>query len=39
MGDIYKGILPFVVLQIVGLGLMIAFPGIITWLPSLFFGN
>jgi TRAP-type mannitol/chloroaromatic compound transport system permease large subunit len=39
MGDIYKGILPFIVLQIIGLGLMIVFPGIITWLPSLFFGN
>lgn len=37
MIDIYKGIMPFVVLQVIGLTLMIAFPGIITWLPSLFF--
>jgi tripartite ATP-independent transporter DctM subunit len=39
MGDIYKGILPFVLIQLIGLGLMIAFPAIITWLPSIFFGN
>jgi len=39
MGDIYKGILPFVGLQLIGLACMIAFPAIITWLPSLFFGG
>ena len=39
MIDIYKGIMPFVVLQIIGLTLMIAFPGIITWLPSVFFSG
>ncbi|MBM9603314.1 TRAP transporter large permease [Desulfopila inferna] len=39
MGDIYRGIVPFVLLQIVGLALMIAFPPIITWLPDLFFGR
>lgn len=39
MMDIYKGILPFVILQLVGLSLMIIFPGLITWLPSLFFGR
>jgi tripartite ATP-independent transporter DctM subunit len=39
MIDIYKGILPFVVIQLLGLALMITFPGIITWLPSLFFGG
>ena len=39
MADIYKGILPFVVIQLVGLGLMVAFPQIITWLPSVFFGG
>ncbi|MCP5420007.1 MAG: TRAP transporter large permease subunit [Gammaproteobacteria bacterium] len=36
--DIYKGIMPFVAIQIVGLILLIAFPGLITWLPSVFFG-
>jgi TRAP-type mannitol/chloroaromatic compound transport system permease large subunit len=31
--------LPFVILQLLGLGIMIAFPDTVTWLPSLFFGN
>lgn len=39
MGDIYKGILPFVAIQIIGLALMIAFPQIITYLPDLFFSH
>ncbi|TNF47912.1 MAG: TRAP transporter large permease subunit [Deltaproteobacteria bacterium] len=39
MGHIYKGILPFVVIQIIGLGAMIFFPEIITWLPGVFFGG
>lgn len=38
MGDIYRGIIPFVIIQIIGLALMILFPQIITWLPSVFFG-
>src|SRR6056297_1433452 len=39
MGDIYRGIMPFVIIQLVGLGIMIFFPEVITWLPSLFFGR
>ncbi|MBE0598490.1 MAG: TRAP transporter large permease subunit [Desulfuromonadales bacterium] len=38
MGDVYRGIVPFIVIQLVGLALMITFPQIITWLPSVFFG-
>jgi tripartite ATP-independent transporter DctM subunit len=30
---IYRGIVPFVVLQLIGLGVMIAFPEIALWLP------
>lgn len=37
MGDIYKGIIPFVVLQMIGLALCIIFPEIITWLPNAVF--
>jgi len=37
MGDIYKGIVPFVILQMVGLALCIIFPEIITWLPNTVF--
>ena len=36
--DIYKSIISFVLLMIVGLALCIAFPEIITWLPSMIFG-
>lgn len=34
MADIIKGCIPFVVLILVAIGLMVAFPEIITWLPS-----
>jgi len=34
MGDIIRGVTPFVMLIIVGLGLCVAFPQIILWLPS-----
>jgi tripartite ATP-independent transporter DctM subunit len=33
-GDIYRGTIPFVVMQIVALVLVFAFPGIATWLPK-----
>lgn len=39
MGHIYKGILPFVAIQVIGLAIMIFFPEIITWLPDIFFGS
>ncbi|MEO4000503.1 TRAP transporter large permease subunit [Mesorhizobium sp. CAU 1732] len=32
-GMIYKGIIPFVCLQLVAMALMFAFPGLATWLP------
>jgi tripartite ATP-independent transporter DctM subunit len=31
--QIYKGIIPFVVIQLIGLGLVMAFPDIALWLP------
>ncbi len=39
MGDVYRGIIPFVTIQIIGLALLIAFPQIITYLPDVFFGR
>jgi tripartite ATP-independent transporter DctM subunit len=33
MAHIYRGIIPFVLLQLTGLGLIIAFPQIVLWLP------
>jgi tripartite ATP-independent transporter DctM subunit len=32
--DIYKGVVPFILLQLVGLALIIALPALVTWLPS-----
>jgi len=32
--DIYKGVLPFIAIQILTFTLCILFPGIILWLPS-----
>ncbi len=32
--DIYKGIIPFVILQIIGLLIICLFPEIVTWLPK-----
>ncbi len=32
--QIYRGIVPFVLLQVIGLGLVMAFPQIALWLPS-----
>lgn len=34
MGDIIRGVAPFVVLILIGLGLCVLFPQLITWLPS-----
>jgi len=34
MVDIYKGVVPFIILQLIGLTLVIVFPEIVTWLPS-----
>jgi TRAP-type mannitol/chloroaromatic compound transport system permease large subunit len=39
MMHIYKGILPFVLLQVVSMAVLCLFPSIVTWLPDLFFGR
>jgi tripartite ATP-independent transporter DctM subunit len=39
MGDVYRGIIPFVLIQIIGLVMLTVFPDIITYLPSVFFGS
>lgn len=36
-GAIYRGIIPFVIIQLVGLGLIALFPSLATWLPSVLF--
>ncbi|THB76145.1 MAG: TRAP transporter large permease subunit [Desulfobacteraceae bacterium] len=32
--DIYKGIIPFVIIQVIGLAIICLFPQAVTWLPS-----
>ena len=39
MMHIYKGILPFVLLQVGSIAILCLFPSIVTWLPNLFFGS
>lgn len=37
--DIYMGMAQFLVLQVIGLALIVAFPQIVLWLPELMFGR
>ncbi|MFA7505362.1 MAG: TRAP transporter large permease subunit [Burkholderiaceae bacterium] len=39
LGHIYRGVVPFVVLIVIGTLLCAMFPGIITWLPGVIFGS
>ncbi|MNC95421.1 DctM-like transporter [compost metagenome] len=39
LGDIYKGMMQFMGLQLLGLALIIAFPQIVLWLPGLIYGK
>ena len=38
MMHIYRGIIPFVLLQLISIGLLCLFPSLVTWLPGVFFG-
>ncbi len=38
-GAIYRGVVPFVVLQLVALGLLALWPGLATWLPGVVYGE
>ncbi len=39
MMHIYRGIIPFVLLQVVSIALLCLFPALVTWLPGIFFGS
>ena len=39
MGDIFRSVLPFVGLQLIGLSLIMAFPRIVMWLPEMVIGG
>jgi len=36
--DIYRGVIPFIILQLIGLAIVIMFPKLVTWLPSVAYG-
>jgi len=38
-GDIYRGAVPFIVIQVIGLMMLIYFPELVTWLISIGFGQ
>ncbi len=38
-GAIYRGVVPFVALQLLALGLLALWPGLATWLPSVVYGD
>ena len=38
-GDIYRGIIPFVFFQLIGLLIVISFPALATWLPEVVFSG
>ncbi len=35
--DLYRGIVPFVAIQVLALGALVALPGLATWLPEILF--
>ena len=37
-GHIYRGIIPFVIFQLIGLAIVVLFPQLATWLPKLVYG-
>jgi TRAP-type mannitol/chloroaromatic compound transport system permease large subunit len=39
LGDIYRSIVPFVLVMMLGLIIVMLFPGIALWLPEYYFGR
>ncbi len=37
--DIYRGVIPFIILQLIALILVFVFPELVTWLPAVAYGN
>lgn len=38
LGTIYKGVVPFIILQLIGLSLVLCFPAIVNWFPASVYG-
>ena len=39
LGHIYRGIIPFVMIQLIGLAIVFEFPKLVTYLPAIAYGN
>ena len=39
LGHIYRGVIPFIVLQLIALTMLVIWPGLVTWLPAVAYGN
>jgi TRAP-type mannitol/chloroaromatic compound transport system permease large subunit len=39
LGHIYRGVIPFVLLQLTGLAIVFMIPALVTWLPAVAYGN
>jgi TRAP-type mannitol/chloroaromatic compound transport system permease large subunit len=39
LGDIYRSIVPFVLVMVLGLSIVMLFPEIALWLPDYYFGR
>ena len=37
--DIYKGVIPFIILQLIGLIIIALWPQLVIWLPAIAYGN
>jgi len=37
-GDIYRGVIPFILIQLMLLGVLAIWPGLVTWLPGVVYG-
>ena len=38
LADIYRGVIPFIIIQLIALAIVVAFPSLVTWLPSVAYG-
>jgi tripartite ATP-independent transporter DctM subunit len=38
LADIYKGVIPFIILQLIALGIVLMYPSLVTWLPAAAYG-
>jgi len=39
LSDIYRGVIPFVLLQIAGMLMVACWPALVTWLPAVVYGG